>query len=83
MIKAKLKGQKPVVAAEPQRGNVINLMDALKASLGQTKPPAPSKSKAKAEPVEDEAPVVAAKPKAAAKAKAAPAAKAAPKRKTA
>ena len=48
MIKEKLKGHKPIIAAAPERGNVINLMDALKASLGQAKPPA--KSKAKAEP---------------------------------
>ena len=45
MIKQKLKGQKPVVAAAPERGNVINLMDALKASLGEGKPPAESKPK--------------------------------------
>src|SRR6478752_2819833 len=50
MIKEKLKGHKPIVAAAPERGNVINLMDALKASLGQAKPAAPSKSKA--EPTE-------------------------------
>jgi len=48
VIKQKLKGHKPIIAAAPERGNVINLMDALKASLGQTKPPA--KSKAKVEP---------------------------------
>jgi DNA end-binding protein Ku len=70
MIKEKLKGHKPVVAEAPERGNVINLMDALKASLGQGKPPAESKPK-KAAP--------AAKPSAKA-AKAAPA-KAAAKRK--
>lgn len=46
MIKEKLKGHKPIIAAEPARGNVVNLMDALKASLGQAKPPAPSKAKA-------------------------------------
>ena len=40
MIKEKLKGHKPIIAAAPERGNVINLMDALKASLGQAKPPA-------------------------------------------
>lgn len=45
MIKEKLKGHKPIIAADPQRGNVVNLMDALKASLGQTKPPAESRSK--------------------------------------
>ncbi|MBN9307479.1 MAG: Ku protein [Devosia sp. 67-54] len=49
MIKEKLKGHKPIIAAAPERGNVINLMDALKASLGQAKPAAPSKSKS-AEP---------------------------------
>src|SRR6185369_2147741 len=49
MIKQKLKGHKPVVAAAPERGNVINLMDALKASLSQAKPPAKSKSKAEPE----------------------------------
>lgn len=56
MIKEKLKGHKPIIAAAPERGNVVNLMDALKASLGQSKPAAKSKRKAEAEP--------AAKPKA-------------------
>lgn len=55
MIKEKLKGHKPIIAAAPERGNVINLMDALKASLGQTKPAA--KSKAKAEPTPAAKPV--------------------------
>ena len=49
MIREKLKGHKPIIAAAPERGNVINLMDALKASLGQSKPPAKSKSKIEAE----------------------------------
>ncbi|HVY50393.1 MAG TPA: Ku protein [Devosia sp.] len=53
MIKEKLKGHKPIIAAAPERGNVINLMDALKASLGQAKPAAPSKSKP--EPAEKKA----------------------------
>ena len=35
MIREKLKGHKPIIAAAPERGNVINLMDALKASLGR------------------------------------------------
>jgi DNA end-binding protein Ku len=48
MIKEKLKGHKPIIAAAPERGNVVNLMDALKQSLGQAKPAAPSKSKAPA-----------------------------------
>jgi DNA end-binding protein Ku len=47
IIREKLKGHKPIIAAAPERGNVINLMDALKASLSQSaKPPAKSKSKA-------------------------------------
>ncbi|GHA35486.1 non-homologous end joining protein Ku [Devosia pacifica] len=45
MIKEKLKGHKPIVAAAPERGNVVNLMDALKASLGDAKPAARSKAK--------------------------------------
>jgi DNA end-binding protein Ku len=45
MIREKLKGHKPIIAEAPERGNVINLMDALKASLGQAKPAAASKSK--------------------------------------
>ncbi len=55
MIKEKLKGHKPIVAAAPERGNVINLMDALKQSLGQAKPDAPSKSKAPAAPKKEPA----------------------------
>jgi DNA end-binding protein Ku len=46
MIREKLKGHKPIIAAAPERGNVVNLMDALKASLSQSKPAAPSKAKA-------------------------------------
>jgi DNA end-binding protein Ku len=48
MIREKLKGHKPIIAAAPERGNVVNLMDALKASLGQAKPPAKSRGKAAA-----------------------------------
>jgi len=48
MIKEKLKGHKPIIAAAPERGNVINLMDALKASLGEAKPAAKSRTKAPA-----------------------------------
>ena len=51
MIREKLKGHKPIIAAAPERGNVINLMDALKVSLSQqAKPPAKSKSKAEEAP---------------------------------
>ncbi len=67
MIREKLKGHKPIVAAAPERGNVINLMDALKASLSQSKPPAKSKTKAE--------PAVKSKEKAAAATPAKPAAK--------
>jgi DNA end-binding protein Ku len=55
MIKEKLKGHKPIIAAAPERGNVINLMDALKASLGEAKPAAKSKAKPAAEPKESAA----------------------------
>ncbi|CDP52832.1 MAG: Ku protein [Devosia nanyangense] len=48
MIREKLKGHKPIIAEAPERGNVINLMDALKASLSQSKPPAESKPKEEA-----------------------------------
>jgi DNA end-binding protein Ku len=50
MIREKLKGHKPIIASAPERGNVINLMDALKASLGEAKPAARSKAKAPAAP---------------------------------
>jgi DNA end-binding protein Ku len=43
MVKAKLKGQEPVLAKAPERGKVINLMDALKRSLEAAKPAAESK----------------------------------------
>jgi DNA end-binding protein Ku len=56
MIKEKLKGHKPVVAAEPERANVVDLMAALKASLGQGKPPAKSRRKAAGEPAAEEPP---------------------------
>jgi len=45
VIKAKIAGEEPVVTAAPERGKVINLMDALKKSLDEAKPPAPSKSR--------------------------------------
>jgi DNA end-binding protein Ku len=49
LVEHKLKGEKPVEVREPQPGNVVNLMDALRRSLGggdDRKPPAPSRRKA-------------------------------------
>jgi len=44
MVKAKVKGQEPVIATAPERGKVINLMDALRQSLdADRKPPAKSR----------------------------------------
>ena len=43
LVKAKVKGQEPVIAKAPERGKVINLMDALRRSLEEDKPPAKSK----------------------------------------
>jgi DNA end-binding protein Ku len=43
LLKAKMKGEEPVIAKAPERGKVINLMDALRQSLEQgeeRKPPA-------------------------------------------
>ncbi|MFQ5970909.1 MAG: Ku protein [Alphaproteobacteria bacterium] len=51
LVKAKIKGSRPVVAKAPERGKVINLMDALKRSLEEAdskKPPAASKRRAAA-----------------------------------
>jgi len=48
VVKAKVKGTKPVISKAPERGKVINLMDALKRSIDEgkgKKPPAPSKSR--------------------------------------
>jgi DNA end-binding protein Ku len=46
MVKAKVKGQEPVIATAPERGKVINLMDALRQSLdADRKPPAKSRSR--------------------------------------
>jgi DNA end-binding protein Ku len=50
MVKAKVKGQEPVVATAPERGQVINLMDALRQSLdADKKPPAKSRARKTAE----------------------------------
>jgi DNA end-binding protein Ku len=47
LVKAKIKGEEPVIAKAPERGQVINLMDALKRSVGEIderKPPARSRA---------------------------------------
>jgi DNA end-binding protein Ku len=59
MAEAKVKGHEPVLAKAPERGKVINLMDALKRSLEEARPAAESKPRQatspKAEPVAGEA----------------------------
>jgi len=77
LVKSKISGGEPVIAKAPERGNVVNLMDALRRSIEQERrPPAPSLGKAA--PAEK-----AAKPaKSAAKAEPAPAAPTAKKRKS-
>jgi DNA end-binding protein Ku len=48
LVKSKVKGEQPVIAKAPERGKVINLMDALKRTLeegGGQKPPAKSKAR--------------------------------------
>jgi DNA end-binding protein Ku len=49
LVKAKVKGKAPVIAKAPERGKVINLMDALKRSLDgdgtAQKPPAKSRGR--------------------------------------
>jgi DNA end-binding protein Ku len=49
LVKSKISGGQPVIAKAPERGNVVNLMDALKRSIQQERrPPAPSLGKAPA-----------------------------------
>ena len=46
LVKAKIDGREPVISKAPEQGKVVNLMDALKASLDQERAPAaPSKAK--------------------------------------
>ncbi len=46
LVKSKIAGGEPVIAKAPERGNVINLMDALKRSIEEERrPPAPSLAK--------------------------------------
>jgi DNA end-binding protein Ku len=49
LVKSKISGGQPVIAKAPERGNVVNLMDALKRSIEEERrPPAPSLGKAAA-----------------------------------
>jgi len=49
LVKSKISGGQPVITKAPERGNVVNLMDALKRSIEQERrPPAPSLGKAPA-----------------------------------
>jgi DNA end-binding protein Ku len=64
LVKSKISGGEPVIAKAPERGNVVNLMDALRRSVEQERrPPAPSvgKTPAKAAPAKT-APAKAAAP---------------------
>jgi DNA end-binding protein Ku len=42
IIKAKIKGEQPIVAKAPQAGKVINLMDALRQSLATSQAVSPN-----------------------------------------
>ena len=49
LVKSKITGGQPVIAKAPERGNVVNLMDALRRSIEEERrPPAPSLGKAAA-----------------------------------
>jgi DNA end-binding protein Ku len=58
LVKSKISGGQPVIAKAPERGNVVNLMDALRRSIQEERrPPAPSLGKAAAKaPPEKAAP---------------------------
>jgi DNA end-binding protein Ku len=54
LVRSKIAGGKPVITKVPERGNVVNLMDALRRSIEEDRrPAAPSMAKgAKAEKAE-------------------------------
>jgi DNA end-binding protein Ku len=73
LVKSKIAGGQPVITKAPERGNVVNLMDALRRSIEEERrPPAPSLGKPAKKGAEKPAAaeVAAAAPKAASKKKA-------------
>jgi DNA end-binding protein Ku len=69
LVKSKIAGGQPVITKAPERGNVVNLMDALRRSIEEERrPPAPSLAKARKG--EAKAPAAAAAPAKASKKKA-------------
>jgi DNA end-binding protein Ku len=67
LVKSKIAGGQPVITKAPERGNVVNLMDALRRSIEEERrPPAPSLGKP-ARKGEAKAPAAAAAPRASAK----------------
>jgi DNA end-binding protein Ku len=49
LVKSKIAGGQPIITKAPERGNVVNLMDALRRSIEEERrPPAPSLAKAPA-----------------------------------
>ncbi len=47
LVKSKISGGQPIITKAPERGNVVNLMDALRRSIQEERrPPAPSLGKA-------------------------------------
>jgi DNA end-binding protein Ku len=63
LVKSKIAGGEPVITKAPERGNVVNLMDALKRSIEEERrPPAPSLGKAPAKKGEAKAAPVAKAP---------------------
>lgn len=70
LVKSKIAGGQPVITKAPERGNVVNLMDALRRSIEEERrPPAPSLAKP-AKKGEAKQPAAAAPAKAASKKKA-------------
>ena len=51
LVKSKISGGQPIIAKAPERGNVVNLMDALRRSIEEERrPPARSLGKARRRP---------------------------------